>query len=246
MHAELSRVWSSDVAAESRHARIVVLRTMRAGAELVGAKSALRLDADAYLVAGGGLPYISTPEPGAEPLAIELILPDDAATAEFLPALRSTLDPVGQRIAEIAAHRPRDAWIALRGNDAAALWASVEREERTLRARAFLIRCAKPATRDTLFRRLLLCADFIQSHYDQPLNVGVLAAVSNLSPFHFARLFALVMDETPHAFLVRKRLTVARRLLATGMGRADVAERTGFGCRSTLFRQLRGAAPVPS
>ena len=108
------------------------------------------------------------------------------------------------------------------------------------------IRCAKPATRDALFRRLLFCADFIQSHYQEPLNVELLAAVSNLSPFHFSRLFSLVMDETPHAFLVRKRVAVARRLLAAGLGRTDAAERAGFGCRSTLFRQLRGAAALPN
>ena len=108
------------------------------------------------------------------------------------------------------------------------------------------IDCAKPATREALFRRLLLSADFIQSHFAEPLNVDLLAAVSNLSPFHFARLFSLVMDETPHAFLTRKRVAVARRLIDAGLCRGDAAERAGFGCRSTLFRHLRGAAIVRS
>ena len=119
-------------------------------------------------------------------------------------------------------------------------------EERALRARADRIACAKPATREALFRRLLLSADFIQSHFAEPLNVELLAAVSNLSPFHFARLFSLVMDETPHAFLTRKRVAVARRLIDAGLGRGDAAERAGFGCRSTLFRHLREAAAVRS
>jgi len=70
--------------------------------------------------------------------------------------------------------------------------------------------------------------------------------VSNLSPFHFARLFALVMDETPHAFLTRKRVAVARRLIDSGLERGDAAERAGFGCRSTLFRHLREAAAARS
>jgi AraC-like DNA-binding protein len=149
-------------------------------------------------------------------------------------------------VAEIAARRPNDARISLHGKEAADWWSTLDAEERALRARASRIRCVKPATRDALFRRLLSSADFIQSHYEQPLNVELLAAVSNLSPFHFARLFALVMDETPHAFLMQKRLAVARRLIDAGLGRGDAAERAGFGCRSTLFRHLRGAAAVPS
>ena len=112
-------------------------------------------------------------------------------------------------------------------------------EEKRLRARAERIDCTKPSTRQALFRRLLLSADFIHSNYAEPLHVDTLAEVSNLSPFHFARLFGLVMDETPHAFLTRKRLAVARRLLAAGVSRAEAAVRAGFGCRSTLFRHLQ-------
>jgi AraC-like DNA-binding protein len=246
MHTSLSRVSSSCDAAEPRAAAAVVIRTVRLGAELVGARGSVRLDADAYLVTDGAAPFVSTREPRTESLAVELILPGDLATGGFLPALRSTRGPVGRRVAEIAARRPNDARISLHGKEAADWWSTLDAEERALRARASRIRCVKPATRDALFRRLLSSADFIQSHYEQPLNVELLAAVSNLSPFHFARLFALVMDETPHAFLMQKRLAVARRLIDAGLGRGDAAERAGFGCRSTLFRHLRGAAAVPS
>lgn len=244
MHTSLSRISGGGAAADSRPVRVVVLRTVRSGAELFGGRGDLRLDADAYLVADGAAPFVSRREPRAEPLAIELVLPGDAPIGDFLPALRPAVGPVGSRIAELAAGRPGAVRISVSGDEAADWWATLEHEERTLRARASRIRCVKPATRDALFRRLLFSADFIQSHYQERLNVELLAAVSNLSPFHFARLFALVMDETPHAFLVRKRVAVARRLLAAGLGRADAAERAGFGCRSTLFRQLRGAAPL--
>ena len=224
----------------------IVIRTVRSGAELVGAKAPVRLDADVYLVHDGAAPFVSTCEPHTEPLVVELLVPRALAGSAFLPALRSIDGPVGRRLGELAQRRTGEPRISLSGSDAAAWWSLLEQEELALRARAARIRCVKAATRDALFRRLLLSADFIQSHYEEPLNVELLAAVSNLSPFHFARLFALVMDETPHAFLVRKRVTVARRLLASGLGRGDVAERAGFGCRSTLFRHLRGAAAVPS
>jgi AraC-like DNA-binding protein len=128
------------------------------------------------------------------------------------------------------------------GDTATVLWTGLVAEERALRARATRIACAKPGTRDALFRRLLLSADYIQAHYAEPLKVELLAEVSNLSPYHYARLFTLVMDVTPHAFLVRKRVAVARRLLACGVARGEAAEQSGFGSRSTLFRHLRPAA----
>jgi AraC-like DNA-binding protein len=219
----------------------VVIRAVRRGTEWVGPKRSLRLDADVYLVADAASAHASAREPGSEPIAIELSAPADAAAGAFLPALRPVLGPIGARLAEVAARRPHEQRICLAGSEADAWWSALAAEEGALRARAARICCVRPGTRELLFRRLLRAADFIQSHYEQPLNVELLAAVANLSPFHFARLFALVMDETPHAFLLRKRLAVARRLLACGVGRSDAAERAGFGCRSTLFRHLRPA-----
>ena len=228
-------------------ASVVVLRAVRRGAELVGgAARAVRLDPDAYLVGDRALPFSSTREPGTESITVELFAPGCTAARPVLPVLRSTAGPVGKRLADIARLRPAEARISLTGKEARDWWSLFDQEDRQLRARAARIRCVKPATRDALFRRLLGSADFIQSHYQQPLNVELLAAASNLSPFHYARLFALVMDETPHAFLVRKRVAVARRLLAVGVGCAEAAERAGFGCRSTLYRHLRGAASTPS
>ena len=160
--------------------------------------------------------------------------------------MRSIEGPVGRTIVELARRCERGRRIVVSAETAAALWSDLLAEERALRARAERISCVKPGTRDALFRRLLLSADYIHGNFAEPLKVGLLAQVSNLSPFHFARLFALVMDETPHAFIVRKRVAVARRLLAAGLGRGEVAERTGFGSRSTLFRHLREAAAMPS
>jgi AraC-like DNA-binding protein len=226
----------------------IVVRTVRRGAEtLAWRQRAVRLDVDVYVV-GRDEPTVLGTEAETESLRLELALDDDAGEvdADFTPATRSMAGAVGGAIAEAARERPGARRIVVGGAAAAALRSDLVAEERALRARADRIVCAKPATREALFRRLLLSADFIQSHFAEPLSVELLAAVSNLSPFHFARLFSLVMDETPHAFLTRKRVAVARRLIDAGLGRGDAAERAGFGCRSTLFRHLRGAAAVRS
>ena len=224
----------------------IVLRTVRHGAEtLAWRQRAVRVDVDVYVV-GRDEPAVLGAEAETESLRIELALDDDAGEADFTPATRSMAGAVGSAIAAAARERPRARRIVVDGAAAAALRSNLVAEERALRARADRIDCAKPATREALFRRLLLSADFIQSHFAEPLSVDLLAAVSNLSPFHFARLFSLVMDETPHAFLTRKRVAVARRLIDAGLGHGDAAERAGFGCRSTLFRHLREAAAVRS
>ena len=226
----------------------IVLTTVRHGAEpLAWRQRAVRVDVDVYVV-GRDEPAVLGAEAETVSLWVELALDDNAddVEADFTPATRSMSGAVGGAIAAAARERPGTRHIVVGGAAAAALRCDLVTEERALRARADRIDCAKPATREALFRRLLLSADFIQSHFAEPLNVELLAAVSNLSPFHFARLFSLEMDETPHAFLTRKRLAVARRLIDAGLGRGDAAERAGFGCRSTLFRHLRGAAVVRS
>ena len=227
----------------------LTLRTVQHGAEsLSWPLRSVRVDPDVYVVTDGLQPPPFALEAETRPLVVELTAPAGGSPvcADFLPTLRSTDGRVGRRLDEIARQGAGSRGIRPPQDSAALLWSELIGEERRLRARAGRIDCAKQSTREALFRRLLVSADFIQSNYAEPLRVEALAEVSNLSPFHFARLFSLVMNETPHAFLVRKRLSVARRLLAAGTPRGEVAVRSGFGCRTTLFRHLRRAAAAPT
>ena len=226
----------------------VVVRTVRRGAETIAwRRSTVRVDVDVYVVVGRDEPAVLAAEAETQSLRVELDgdASDDVG-AGFTPATRSMAGAVGAAIAEAARRSPGARRIVVGGAAAAAIRADLAAAERALRARADRISCAKPATREALFRRLLHSADFIQSHFAEPLSVELLAAVSNLSPFHFARLFSRVMDETPHAFLTRKRVAVARRLIDAGLRQDAAAERAGFGSRSTLFRHLRDTVRVPS
>lgn len=219
-----------------------MIRTVRQGFELVSRQVPVRLDADVYLVLDGRVPYVATAGPCTEAHAVELVVPSSGDALPFLPVLRSVDDSIGRRLACALEQYPGEPRLTLVGREAAAWCSMLEHEERALRSRAARIRCVKPTTRDVLFRRVLLAADFIQSHYEERLNLKTLAAVSSLSRFHFARLFSVVMAATPHAYVVRKRLAVARRLLSSGIAAGEVAESVGFGSRSTLFRHLRRAA----
>jgi AraC-like DNA-binding protein len=230
-----------DAVGPARPARLV-LRTVRHGAESIALPlREVRVEPDVYVIADGLETFAWPVEADTRPLIVEIAIPGGASASdlEFLPTLRSIDGAVGQRLLAIGRTDPGAGRISIPAESAALLWSDLIAEERRLRARAERLDCTKPGTRQALFRRLLLCTDFIHANYAEPLRVETLAEVSNLSPFHFTRLFGLVMDETPHAFLVRKRVAVARRLLAAGVARHEAATRAGFGCRSTLFRHLR-------
>jgi len=101
---------------------------------------------------------------------------------------------------------------------------------------------AKPSTRVELARRLRLAADYIESCYDEAIGLDDMAEVACLSRFHFVRYFSALFGVTPHAYLVRRRAAVARRLMHGGMLDAEiVALQTGFGSRASLRRALKRA-----
>jgi AraC-like DNA-binding protein len=115
----------------------------------------------------------------------------------------------------------------------------IEAEHR-LRDGAASITLVQSSTRDELHRRVRIAADFIQSSYTRPITLDDMAAAAHLSKYYLVRLFQQVYGITPHAYLRRKRLAVARRLIErTDLGLAEVADRVGFGSRSAMFRQLR-------
>lgn len=97
----------------------------------------------------------------------------------------------------------------------------------------------RAALRAELHRRLHRAADYIESHYTQPLTLDRLAEVAHLSRYHFVREFARHFGLTPHAHLQRKRARAAWRLLAAGeTDRERVAQSCGFGSRWSLQRAL--------
>jgi AraC family transcriptional regulator len=112
---------------------------------------------------------------------------------------------------------------------------------------ADLIPAARAATRKELFRRVGLGADFINTHFPEPIGLEDVATASMLSPYHCLRVFKVVYGSTPNAYLTQKRLQMAERLLRNSSTQVDeVAANVGFQSRTTLFRQMRnfrGLAP---
>lgn len=89
--------------------------------------------------------------------------------------------------------------------------------------------------------------DYIHVHLDQNIALADLADVAQLSEFHFARLFKQTTGLPPHQFVIRQRVTRAKRLIAAGrLSLAQIAIDVGFSDQSQLnrhFKRLVGVTP---
>ncbi|CAD6518047.1 HTH-type transcriptional activator RhaR [Paraburkholderia sabiae] len=90
--------------------------------------------------------------------------------------------------------------------------------------------------------------DYIDQNLTQPLTLGELAVVANLSEFHLARMFRTSFGLPPHAWIAQQRLERARTLLrTTALPLVDIAMQCGYANTSHFshrFRQGVGVTPA--
>lgn len=88
-------------------------------------------------------------------------------------------------------------------------------------------------------------ADWIQSHPALNPTLGELAALADLSEFHFARMFHVSFGMPPHVWVMRARLERARALLDDRRwSLQEVASRAGFASASHFSNRFRAAYGV--
>ena len=91
------------------------------------------------------------------------------------------------------------------------------------------IQAAKATTRKELHRRLLRGRALIDETFDQPFDLDQVALHSCLSPHHFHRAFRAAFEEPPYAYVARRRIECACRLLdESDMPVADVCTAVGY------------------
>jgi AraC-like DNA-binding protein len=97
-------------------------------------------------------------------------------------------------------------------------------------------------------RHLLRAKDAADCRYFEPLTVEDLARVAGLSRAHFSREFRRAFGESPHAYLLTRRLERAATLLrTTDRSVADVCFSVGLrsvGSFTTCFTRTYGASPT--
>jgi AraC-like DNA-binding protein len=97
-------------------------------------------------------------------------------------------------------------------------------------------------------RHLLRAKDIVDSRFREPLDVPALAKAAYLSPAHFSREFRRAFGETPHQYLLTRRLERAAAMLRnTDHSVADICFTVGLrsvGSFTTSFRRVYGMSPT--
>ncbi|HUR84517.1 MAG TPA: helix-turn-helix transcriptional regulator [Solirubrobacteraceae bacterium] len=97
-------------------------------------------------------------------------------------------------------------------------------------------------------RHLLRAKDLADARYAEALDVGDLAAAAGLSRAHFSREFRRTFGESPHAYLLTRRLERAAALLrTTDRSVADICLSVGLqsiGSFTTSFTRMFGRSPT--
>ena len=97
-------------------------------------------------------------------------------------------------------------------------------------------------------RHLMRARDLADRRYAERLDVPALARAARLSPAHFSREFRRAFGETPHRYLLTRRLERAAALLrTTDRTVADICMTVGLrsvGSFTTSFGRMFGTSPT--
>jgi AraC family transcriptional regulator len=85
--------------------------------------------------------------------------------------------------------------------------------------------------------------DYIDIHITGPILIADLCALVKRSAAHFSRSFKCTFGESPHSFVVRRRVELAAQFMLTSdASLSDIALRCGFADQAHLSKQFRQAA----
>ena len=97
-------------------------------------------------------------------------------------------------------------------------------------------------------RHLLRAKDLVDARYREPLDVDALARTAHLSEAHFSREFRRAFGETPHRYLLTRRLERAAELLRqTDRSIPEICFDVGLrsvGSFTTSFGRAFGCSPA--
>jgi AraC-like DNA-binding protein len=148
-------------------------------------------------------------------------------TCEFVrPVLRNDALTNAFRTLYGALTAPQGAEAGLRRDEALALLV-----DRLIRERPLEPLPAVPAT-------IRHAQELLDDNPTVPVTLAELARASGLSRFQVVRGFSRAFGLTPHAYLVQRRIDLARQLIARGAALSDVAAASGFADQSHMTRHF--------
>ncbi len=177
--------------------------------------------------------------------AVSEIYGCDGASAELVPRF-AMLDPLLEQlmIAIASALRDGSASDGLYIDSIAQMMAVHLARNHSTRSRPVKLMTPKPIA-GWKMRRLI---DFIEEHLDGDLSLEAMAHEVDISPLYLARAFKAAVHQSPHQYVLSRRIERAKELLRnTDLPIVDVALSVGFSSQSHLshwFLRQVGVSPA--
>jgi AraC-like DNA-binding protein len=96
-------------------------------------------------------------------------------------------------------------------------------------------------------KQVRLVRQFLERSYNETVTIEDLSREVSLSPYYLIRAFRHVYKQTPHQYLVGRRIAKAKDLLRNSdLSITEICMTIGFeslGSFSTLFRKVVGLSP---
>lgn len=98
-----------------------------------------------------------------------------------------------------------------------------------------------PSSEQVYEQRINAAMDFIAANLGEGLQLAQIAGAAGFSPFHFHRVFAAIVGETPHRFVARIRVERAAALLLdqTTQTVSEIGSSCGFATPSAFSRAFK-------
>jgi AraC family transcriptional regulator len=177
--------------------------------------------------------------------AVSEILGGDGATAKIVPRF-AMVDPLLEQLAVaiVSALRDGNADDGLYIDTIAQMIAVHLARSHSPRSRPG----RTPASQTISGARMRRLIDFIEENVAGDLSLDVMAAEVEISPLYLARAFKAAIGQSPHRYVLSRRIELAKELLRdTEQPILDVALASGFSSQSHLshwFMRLVGVAPA--
>jgi AraC-like DNA-binding protein len=110
--------------------------------------------------------------------------------------------------------------------------------EQALQALLMVLGVRKPICNDTQLSRIMYAKQKLDDDPSSPVSMAELAQISGMSRFALYRAFSTAFHLSPQAYLLQRRLFLARNLLRKGWRVSDVAHEAGFSDQSHLHRHF--------
>ncbi|CAM2141294.1 AraC family transcriptional regulator [Pararobbsia alpina] len=87
--------------------------------------------------------------------------------------------------------------------------------------------------------------DYIDAHFVESPALDAIAEVAGMSPYHLIRAFKSTVGVAPHAYLIQRRVEMAKHLLLKGQTLRHVAIEVGYCDQGHLSREFKRFFGVP-